>query len=166
MEMNILAIIAAGLVPMVLGFIWYNPKVFGNAWMQASGMTQEKAESVNLPLVLGLCFLFALMLSMFLNSIFIHQNGLISLFATHPDMQDTGSAIFKYVQNFKETYGSMHRSFGHGVAHGGFFGLFVALPLIGTHALYEKKSFKYILINVGFWWVCAMLMGGILCAWR
>jgi len=166
MEMNILAIVVAALVPLVVGFIWFNPKVFGNAWMKASGMTQEKAEGANMPLIMGLSLLFSAMLAMFLNSIFIHQNGLLSLFATHPDFEKVGSEVYNYIQNFKDSYGHLHRSFGHGMAHGGFFGIFVALPLIGTHALYERKSWKYILINVGYWWVCAMIMGGILSAWR
>lgn len=37
--MNFVAIIVAALVPMIIGFIWYHPKVFGNTWMQVAGMT-------------------------------------------------------------------------------------------------------------------------------
>jgi len=165
MYTNYFAILLAALVPMVIGFIWFNPKVFGNAWMKASGMTQEKAEGANMPLIMGLSLLFSFMLAMFLNAIFIHQNNVMSLFVMQPGFEDAGSEIYKYVQNFKDSYGHLHRSFGHGMAHGGFFGIFVALPLIGTHALYERKSWKYIAINVGYWWVSAMIMGGILSAW-
>jgi peptidoglycan biosynthesis protein MviN/MurJ (putative lipid II flippase) len=28
------------LIPMALGFVWYHPKVFGNAWMQSIGMNE------------------------------------------------------------------------------------------------------------------------------
>ena len=38
-EINYLAVIAATLSSMVVGAIWYTPKVFGNYWMKASGVT-------------------------------------------------------------------------------------------------------------------------------
>ncbi len=31
MKLNFLIILAAALIPMVMGFIWYNPKIFGKA---------------------------------------------------------------------------------------------------------------------------------------
>ncbi len=37
---------------------------------------------------------------------------------------------------------------------------------IGVNALYEQKSFKYILINGGFWTITFTLMGLIIGAWR
>lgn len=45
--MNILTflpIIAAGLANLILGYIWYHPKVFGSAWMRLSNVTPEMAE--------------------------------------------------------------------------------------------------------------------------
>jgi hypothetical protein len=38
--MNPIAILGAALIPTVIGFLWYNPKVFGNAWMAAADMTE------------------------------------------------------------------------------------------------------------------------------
>ena len=35
MEINFLAILVASLSTMVIGAIWYNPKVFGTIWMKA-----------------------------------------------------------------------------------------------------------------------------------
>ena len=32
----------AALVPLLIGSIWYNPKVFGTAWMKATGFTDDK----------------------------------------------------------------------------------------------------------------------------
>jgi len=48
MEMNVYAILVAAIVPMVLGFIWYNPILFGNVWMRESGITEEKMKSGNM----------------------------------------------------------------------------------------------------------------------
>ena len=50
--------------------------------------------------------------------------------------------------------------------HGFLVGLFLALPVIGTNSLYEKRSFKYVLVTGGFWIVCFMIMGGIICAMK
>ena len=41
----------------------------------------------------------------------------------------------------------------------------VALAM-GVSGLYEQKSFKYMLINGGFWTVVFTLMGLIIGAWR
>lgn len=42
--MNPLAILLAGLSNVVLGMIWYNPHVFGSAWIRMSNITPEQAE--------------------------------------------------------------------------------------------------------------------------
>ena len=57
----------AALAALVLGFIWYNPKVFGKAWMEDTGMTEEKAKEGNMPLTFGLTFILAGVVAYFLN---------------------------------------------------------------------------------------------------
>ena len=42
MEMNYLAMAVAALTTLVVGFVWYHPKVFGTAWMHAAGLTEEE----------------------------------------------------------------------------------------------------------------------------
>lgn len=37
-------ILAAGVAAVLIGWIWYHPKVFGTRWMQMSGITPEMAE--------------------------------------------------------------------------------------------------------------------------
>ena len=44
MEINFLAVLVAALSSFVVGFVWYNPKVFGTIWMNEIGMTEEKAK--------------------------------------------------------------------------------------------------------------------------
>jgi len=43
--------------------------------------------------------------------------------------------------------------------------IFLVLPLIGTHALYERKSARYIFLHTGFWAINFTLMGGIISQW-
>ena len=42
MALNYLLVFLTGLIPLVTGFVWYNPKVFGNTWMRAAGLTEEQ----------------------------------------------------------------------------------------------------------------------------
>ncbi len=43
-EITLLPILAAAIGNLILGMIWYNPKVFGTIWMRGAGITPERAE--------------------------------------------------------------------------------------------------------------------------
>ncbi len=58
---NWLAILAAVVASFVVGFIWYNPKVFGTAWMKSIGMTEEKAKQSNMAMMMGVTALMSLL---------------------------------------------------------------------------------------------------------
>ncbi|MBC2843889.1 DUF1761 domain-containing protein [Winogradskyella flava] len=160
LPINLLAIVVAAVAALVIGAIWYSPKVFGNAWMKASGMTEEKMKSGNMALIFGLVLLFAALLNILLMQFTNHQWGALGMVGGDPE---NAKASF---EAFMADYGNAHRSFGHGALHGGIFGVFGALPIIGTIALFERKSAKYIFINSGYWIVTLAIMGGIICAWH
>lgn len=42
--MSSFTLIVAGFANVILGMIWYNPHVFGGAWMRLSNITPEQAE--------------------------------------------------------------------------------------------------------------------------
>jgi hypothetical protein len=160
MEINFLAILAASVSALVVGFVWYNPKVFGNAWMKAAGMTDEQVKGGNMAKIFGLALLFAIMLTFSLQGITIHQMGALSLVGG-----DVENALPSY-QAFMDDYGDAFRTFKHGVFHGVLAGIFIVLPILGTNALFERKGAKYIFINTGYWIVTLGIMGGIICGWR
>lgn len=162
MEMNIVVLLAATLVPLLIGFIWYNPKVFGKAWMSAAGVTPESAKSANMPMILGLTTLLAFFLAVEMQFVVIHQFGVASLIGSQPDFANEGSESASLMKRITELYGHSHRTFSHGSFHGAIAGFLLALPIIGTNALYERKGFKYVAINAGYWIVCMSLMGGII----
>lgn len=164
MELNFKILLAASLIPLVIGFVWYNPKVFGTAWMNATGMTEEKAKGANMPLIFGLTFVFSFMFAFILQTLVIHQFSVFSLMANEPSLSDPNSEVGKYFADFMSKYGNNFRSFKHGVLHGVITGLFLILPVIGVNALFERKGFKYIAINVGYWILSSALMGGVICA--
>jgi hypothetical protein len=160
MEINFLALFVAALSTLVVGFVWYNPKVFGTIWMKESGMTEEKMKGGNMLLTFGVSLLYAFFISLILQMLTIHQFGALGMVGGDPSIAKPS------YEAFMADYGTAFRSFKHGALHGFMTGLFLALPLIGTNALYERRSFKYTLVTGGFWIVCFMIMGGIICAWK
>lgn len=155
----------AALVPMVVGFIWYNPKVFGNAWMKAAGVTPESAKGANMGLIFGLTYLFSLFIAFIMCAMVVHQFHVFSLFADDPTAQDPTSEIGMMLKGFMDKFGSNFRTFKHGAFHGVIAGIFFALPVIAINALFERKGFKYIAINAGYFIVILALMGGVICQW-
>ena len=43
-EIAMWPILAAGVASVLIGWVWYHPKVFGSAWMRMSAVTPEQAE--------------------------------------------------------------------------------------------------------------------------
>lgn len=163
--MDTLVFIAAALVPLIFGAIWYNPNFgFGKAWLKASNITNKYARGANMPVIMGFMLLFSLMLTLSLTRSTIHQNAFESLFYGEPALSDANSETGKYIADFYEKYGEKHRSFKHGAIHGMLNGLFMALPFIASGALFERRGFKYIAIHAGYWTICCAIMGGIICA--
>ncbi len=156
--MNWPAYAVATLIPMIIGFIWYNPKTpMGAIWMKETGMTDEKMKSSNMGLIFGLSILFSFLMNFFIISHeVIHQFGAFSLVNENP------AEAIRLLTEYKDAY----RTFPHGVLHGAFLGLFFVLPLFATNGMFERKSWKLIWINVAYWTVSIMIMGGILCAWQ
>jgi hypothetical protein len=58
---NWFAALSAAIGAFVLGGIWYSPILFGKAWMQASGMTEEKIKQGNMAAIFGAAFVWALL---------------------------------------------------------------------------------------------------------
>ena len=165
MEMNWLAIIVAALVPTFVGFIWYNPKVLGTAWMQAAGMTEEKIKGTNMGVIFGVSLVLSVLLALYTQFLTIHQMHVGSILMDEPGFGDPNSEVGAFMADFMSKYGNNFRTFSHGLVHGILAGIFFVLPVLGTNALFERKGWKYILINVGYWTVTLGLMGGILCGW-
>jgi hypothetical protein len=132
-NLNWLSLVVAALIPLVVGFIWYHKAVFGKAWMAASGMTEEKARQGNMALIFGLTVVFSVFVSFFfLNN--VNALGQEGEFDT----------------------------FKHGAFHGVLVGFMIGVPVLAINALFEQRSFKYILINAGYWIVSFALIGGVM----
>ncbi|EPR74659.1 MULTISPECIES: DUF1761 domain-containing protein [Winogradskyella] len=158
LPINFIAIPIAAVAALFIGALWYNPKFgFGMAWMRESGMTEERMKSGNIAIIFGLALVFAAMLSFLLMQFTNHQWGALSMVGAEPELAKPS------FEAFMADYGNTFRTFKHGALHGAMFGILGALPIIGTIALFERKSTKYIAINAGYWIVTLTVMGSILC---
>lgn len=79
-DVNWLAVVAATVAAFLLGGLWYSKALFGNAWMQEVGLTEEAVNSANMPRTFGgtivLQLLAATALSSFLGADSTWQSGL------------------------------------------------------------------------------------------
>lgn len=161
MEMNWIAIFVSALATLVVGFVWYNPKVFGSIWMKETGLTQEELQKGNMLKIFGLTYIFSLFIVLTEMSLTIHQSGAIG-------MVGGGMKINEALPSFKAfmaDYGTAFRTFKHGALHGFISGLFFAFPIIGINGLFERKSWKYIFIHAGYWIVTLTIIGSLVCGW-
>lgn len=162
-HINFLVSALAALFPMFLGFIWYNPKVFGKAWLAGAGLTQETAQKdFNMPLVFGLNYVFSFFIAIFLHYITIHQFGFQSLILPQHGVTIDAESM-DMAHKVMTAYMHSYRWFGHGAFHGAIAGIFFVFPLLSGGALFERRGWKYILINGGYWTICMTVMGGIVC---
>ncbi len=153
-----LVMLAAAASTLAVGFIWYNPKVFGKAWMREAKLTEDDLKGANMLVTFGGTFVYGILISFVLQWLVIHQTGAEA--ATFDIPADP--SIF---EQYKSVYGMTYRTFKHGMLHGFIAGLFLALPLVGINSLFERRSFKYVMIVGGYWVAALTIMGGILCAW-
>lgn len=142
MELNWLAVVVAALMPMIVGFVYYHPKVMGNAWMNANGFTLESIGNGPKPILYGVALGLSVLLSMW-----------VAVNVTGPG-QDVAPD------------GHSYATFGHGAVHAVVNSLFFLLPVLGTQSIFEKRGWNWVFVNLGYWVATLALMGGILSAWR
>ncbi|MBP6311453.1 MAG: DUF1761 domain-containing protein [Flavobacteriales bacterium] len=168
MEINWLIHIVAALVPMIVGFIWYNPSVFGTTWMNGVGLTEERIRTGNMPMIFGLSFLMALLLSFTYKFLGDHHFAFQAFFRPveeHGMGVDASSAFGAELQGIIDAYGVRFHTWSHGLAHSIMITCFVLLPVMATVALFERRSFKTFLINWGYWVITIAIMFMILAQW-
>lgn len=132
---NFWAVLVATLSTFVVGALWYGP-LFGKAWMDLVGMTEENIKDVNMGKVYGLAFVFELIMAFNLAMFLTGSPEAV-------EMMSAGMGAF---------YGFLT----------GFGWIFFAMAV---NNLFEQRSWKYTLINGGYWAVSFTIMGLIIGAW-
>ncbi|MFU8970942.1 DUF1761 domain-containing protein [Chryseobacterium wangxinyae] len=158
-QINFLAILFAALMPLLTRFIWYSPQVFGKIWMREAGLDEDKMKGANMGVIFISSVVLSVLIGMFLQFVTIHQFGAVGMVGGNPDLAKPSFTAFM------QDYGTAFRSFGHGALHSFMAGIFFVLPLISINAMFERKSWKYALINAAYWTITITIMGGIICGW-
>ncbi|NGP87953.1 DUF1761 domain-containing protein [Fodinibius halophilus] len=135
-NINFWAVLAATLSTFLVGWLWYGP-LFGAAWMEAVGMNKEGLQEENMAKIFGLAFVFEGIMALNL-----------ALFLT-----GSPEAAAKVTAASGAFYGFLT----------GFGWIFFALAV---NSLYERRSWKYICINGGYWSVAFTIMGLIIGSWK
>lgn len=162
MEMNLLAVFTSALTTLVIGFIWYSPKVFGTIWMKENRLSQEDLQKGNMFKIFGLTYIFSILIVTVEMTLSVHQNGALGMIGGPMKIQEALPSF----QAFMNDYGKAFRTFKHGALHGLISGLFFAFPIIAINGLFERKTWKYICIHAGYWTVCLTIIGSIVCGWE
>lgn len=164
MNLNFLVIFSTALIPVIVGFVWYNPRVMGTIWMRELGMTPDSNKDIKMVPILIANLIAGVFLAAGLVSLVIHQQGIYSILANEASLKDSSSPLSQYVADFMLKYGQNFRTFRHGVLHGFLAAMMLILPAVTVSSLWEQRSWKYIGLTFGYWAITLMLMGGIICA--
>jgi hypothetical protein len=131
-HMNWFSLIIATLTPMIMGFIFYHPKLFGTAWMNSLGLSEEDFKNQNKVIVFGFAIIMSFILAFFMVNF---NNG--------PGQE------------------GQFDTFLHGAFHGLILGIVVAMPVLVINGLFELRDLKNLAINTLYWIITLTLMGGI-----
>lgn len=165
LTLNWIVIFTAGIIPLLVGAIYYHPKVLGKAAKRAAGLDPDAPDAGHHPKVYVFALLLGVLLAIFMVPIVIHASHIFSIVAQQgggpaepnsPAAQDALAFFAKYGGNF--------RTFGHGIFHGVLTLVFGAWPLLAIHAMFERRSWRYIAVHLGYWAIVLTLLGGVICA--
>ena len=165
METKYLVDLGAALIPLVVGYIWYHPKLLGSVLKASGDVNAEKMQSGHAWWVYPVAFVASYYIARSLGSITIHQYGLLSMLANQPDVHVAGTPLNTVVQGLLDKYGENYRTFKHGALHGSLTGVYFVLPILTFITIFEKKKWTYLAIHASYWIICLALMGGVVCAY-
>ena len=135
-QVNYIAVVAAGIASMILGFLWYSPYVLGKQWMKEKGLTAEKLKSdqKEMGMLYGISFVVSLVMAYVLS----HVMALSQNFYAYPAVQ-TGltSAFFMWI------------------------GFMMPVQVTGT-IFSDNKNWKLFGIDTGYQLVSVLAMGVVL----
>jgi hypothetical protein len=137
MSVNLWAVLAAAVVAMVIGFLWYSPILFAKPWMAAMGYDPEDKTRIaemqkNAGPIYGIAFLCSLLSAFVLGKITFHL-----LISTPLYGMKVGLAVWAG---------------------------FVATVQL-TDMLFGKRPLKLFLINTGYQLATYLAMGAIMGKW-
>ena len=163
-QANWLILPIAALLPFILGYLYFHPKVMGERLAKVTGRSLAEINENRTIGRIALIYLFSLLLAYVLTFLSVHQSAMFQLFMFDPNLADANSEYNQFINEFMTKYGHRHRTFGHGFIHGAESGLCWGLTFFGISAIMQGQPLKQIWINLVFWVLCCGIMAGIICA--
>jgi len=159
---NFLVLFGCAFIPFTVAVIWFHPKVFGGEkWKILANLTDEQNNKPIMPLQLALSILLNFFVSFGIFSVTVHATHVLAITGPNPEALQTGSGLA-----FMQEYGGNFQTLQHGIGHGLIFGLLCfVIPILGYAVIFERKSFKYLLVNAGFWGISLTIMAMIISKW-
>jgi hypothetical protein len=134
-EVNYLAVLAAGVVSMLIGFLWYSPYLLGKPWLKEKGLSQEtlKKAQKEMGKLYGLSFVVGLITAFVLSHVMVLSENYF-----HYPMLSTGinSAFWMWL------------------------GFMMPVQLTGT--IFGDKNWKLLAIDTGYQLAAVLGMGVVL----
>jgi hypothetical protein len=139
-SVNLLSVLLAGVASMAVGFLWYSPTLFGNAWMKEMGLTLKKLNSDKMKKAMGKTYGLSFLSSLVTAYVLSHVTSMsIAVFNYPLPTPAFTSAFFMWLG-------------------------FVA-PVQLTSVLYDNKSWKLFAINAGYQLAALMAMAAVIGFW-
>ncbi|MDO8509127.1 MAG: DUF1761 domain-containing protein [Nanoarchaeota archaeon] len=135
-DVNLLAVLVSGVIAFIIGGLWYSPLLFGNAWMKGSNMNIKDMKKAS-------------------------QKGMSNKYI----ITFLGSLLTAYILAHFVKYLTA-ANFMEGMQAGMWIWLGFIVPVSLGSVLWEGKSMKFFFINIGYYFVSILLMGGILAVWQ
>jgi len=133
-----LAVIAAALANMAIGFVWYGP-LFGKTWMKLSGITPDKIDAAKAS-GMGKTYLLGLLGSLVMSYVLAHA---VVFAASYFKMSGVSAGLMSGFWNWLG---------------------FIAPVTLGA-VLWEGKSWSLWMLMNGYYAVSLLVMGAILSVW-
>lgn len=137
-SVNYMAVAAAAIINMALGFVWYGP-LFGKPWMKMVGLTDKDMEKAKKG---GMAYM-----GKFYAGAFV------------------GALVMAYVlAHFTQVGGAMSVMEGATIGFWVWLGFIATTTLSGL--LWESKPLNLYLLNNGYYLVLLLVNGALLATWR
>ena len=136
---NYMAVFAAAVVSMVIGYLWYGP-LFGKLWMKEMWMSKEKmdaAKKKGMTMSYGLMFVGSLLMAFVLAHALVFASSFMHVTGMTAGLM---SGLWNWLG-------------------------FVAPVTLGS-VLWEGKSWKLWCLNNGYYFVTLLAMGSLLSLWQ
>ena len=135
-DVNYLAVLVSAIVSFIIGGLWYSPLLFGNAWMKSGGFSEKNIEKAK-------------------------KKGMGKLYF----ITFIASLLMAFVLSHFVQYLTA-QTFSEGMQAGFWIWLGFIVPVLLGGVLWEGKSLKFYLINIAYWLVNLIIIGGLLAVWR